>query len=197
MNYMPIRLSEAQIREGLLAYLSMTAVGDGLIRSELPVLHSRIDVVRISSERLEGFEIKSDFDELSRLPSQAENYNQVFDGLTLVTGGRLAAEATCRTPRFWGILQARVTMDGKMVFVRHQDCRPNPRVTALGLASMLWRDEAAQCLSTLSAVEVRTSWDRRRLRKEIVEHVTMPALRPFVAKCLSNPDRFEQHERLH
>lgn len=190
-------LGEQQIRQGLIAYLNRTSVGDTMVRGELPVLASRIDVVRMSARKMEGFEIKSDDDKLSRLPTQAADYNQVFDGLTLVTGRMLAGDALSMTPRFWGILQARLTTDGEVVFFRWQDCAPNPGITASGLASMLWRNEAAECLNRYSTVCVRKSWSGLKIREHLAAHVPRLELRDFVAGRLCDPQRSENYQRLH
>jgi len=69
----------------------------GLLRGEI-----RIDVAVISSV-LEGFEIKSGKDTLSRLPRQSAAYGRIFDRVTLVTVSRHASHAQRILPSWWGI----------------------------------------------------------------------------------------------
>ena len=64
-------VGERAIRGAVRSWLLRTAEPEAFVRDELAVRSARVDLVRIGS-LLEGFEIKSDFDNLDRLPRQVE-----------------------------------------------------------------------------------------------------------------------------
>ena len=78
-----------------------------VVVDELGLQHGRFRAdIAVVNGHLAGFEIKSDFDRLSRLPSQAEGYSSVFDQVTLILTDRHAAEAKNLIPDWWGLVCA-------------------------------------------------------------------------------------------
>src|SRR5690625_2530468 len=63
---------------------------------------SRIDVAVVNGI-MHGFEIKSDLDNLDRLPRQMEYYNKAFERMTLVVSRKHLSEAKGIIPSWWGI----------------------------------------------------------------------------------------------
>jgi hypothetical protein len=96
-------LTEKVLRDYFRVQLAQRAAREGMrLVEEFPVGEARIDFALIG-ERLEGFELKSDRDDLHRLERQIPAYGLVFDRVTLVTGSRWAATARCVVPRWWGV----------------------------------------------------------------------------------------------
>src|ERR1700733_1041930 len=58
----------------------------------MPRPSGRVDIAVVNG-RLAGFEIKSDFDSLSRLPRQVRAFSAVFDEMCVVTTPRHSADA--------------------------------------------------------------------------------------------------------
>src|SRR3989442_15101479 len=85
------------------------------ILDELGLRHgaARVDIAVVNGI-IHGFELKSDSDNLKRLPSQVQIYNSVLDKVTLVVGRRHASAAIALVPRWWGITIA--TIIGRNVF---------------------------------------------------------------------------------
>ena len=106
-------LAESEIRQAVRARLLATAEPGAFVRDELSVASARVDLARTGS-RLEGFEIKSDFDTLDRLPRQVAAFSLLFDAMTLVVGDRHANEAVVAVPRWWGVLLATTNGDGSV-----------------------------------------------------------------------------------
>lgn len=183
-------VSESAIREALRVWLLRTAEEGAAVRDELAVLGARVDIARVGS-RLEGFEIKSDFDNLSRLPRQVEVFSALFDSMTLVVGERLVCEAFDAVPRWWGIQVAHGTASSAVRFRVLRACSQNPAQSADVLAQMLWRTEAAQALEQLAGVEPRKSWTSRQLRERISIGVPVEHLRRFVIDRLRDPSRLD------
>lgn len=160
------------------------------MREELSVGAARVDIARIGSH-LEGFEIKSDFDSLFRLPRQVEAFSALFDSMTLVVGERLICEALDAVPRWWGLRVASDTASGEVRFRVLRAGSHNPAQSVDALAQMLWRAEAAQVLEQLSDIEPRKSWTSRQLRERISTGVSVECLRCFVIDRLRDPSRLD------
>src|SRR5690606_14499419 len=61
-----------------------------------------MDIVVVNGE-IHGFEIKSERDNLKRLPQQISYYNRVFDRVTLVVSSDHLDKAQEMIPEWWGI----------------------------------------------------------------------------------------------
>jgi hypothetical protein len=112
---------------------------------ELCLHEARVDLAVINGQ-LEGFEIKSDRDTLSRLDRQAEVYGRVFDRMTVVAGRRhLNAVLEC-APAWWEVVEAVRDRGGEVVLQRKRRGRANPGRDPGAIASLLWRAEALAVL---------------------------------------------------
>ena len=63
---------------------------------------ARIDIAVING-KIHGFEIKSEQDNLERLPSQVELYSKVFDTITIVAAENHFNKLNEIIPNWWGI----------------------------------------------------------------------------------------------
>ncbi len=70
----------------------------GLINGE-----SRIDIAVVNGI-LHGYELKSESDNLLRLPKQIENYNKIFERMTIVTDRKYLENVKELVPDWWGIM---------------------------------------------------------------------------------------------
>lgn len=144
---------------------------------------ARVDLT-IVGERLEAFELKSDFDDFRRLHNQIHAYNRVFDRITLVTGAALHAAALEVIPRWWGVWAVHRLQGGDLSVERVREAEDNPRQEARSLATLLWREEAAAVLLDETGESPPKRASRARLCESIAEHVTLQALRRQVARKL-------------
>jgi hypothetical protein len=119
---------------------------DTLIVEELGLREgsSRVDLAVINGS-MHGFEIKSDRDKLSRLPSQSYSYGMCFDAMTIVVGERHLGAALEALPEWWGVIRASDGPDGVVLDVV-RDAAPNPDVRPEVVVQLLWRDEALAIL---------------------------------------------------
>lgn len=127
---------------------------DTRIFEELGLRHglARVDIAVVNGS-IHGYELKSDKDNLKRLPHQINIYNSVLDKITLVAGHRHANEAINLVPAWWGIKIARLTSRGGLEFENHRRARRNPSVDPLSVCKLLWRDEALTLLDELGEAE--------------------------------------------
>ncbi|QNK87764.1 sce7726 family protein [Sporosarcina sp. resist] len=63
---------------------------------------SRIDVAVVNGI-MHGYEIKSDLDNLNRLPRQMEYYNKAFERMTIVASRKYLSDVKEMVPVWWGI----------------------------------------------------------------------------------------------
>lgn len=116
---------------------------DAQIIEELGVQHgtARIDIAIVNGI-MHGYEIKSDCDTLERLPEQIEEFNTVFDKLTLVVGKRHLYQAMHIVPDWWGITIAKVDVDKGVFFQTIRKAEQNQNQLGISIARLLWRKEA-------------------------------------------------------
>lgn len=177
---------DQDIRAELNRQLDQRHAGDPDTRvvNEMGVLvgSSRIDVAVING-RLEGFEIKSERDNLSRLPRQALAYGRVFDRLTAVCAERHVAHAREVLPPWWGIKIAEP--DGESVhIVQQRGARANHMVDPGAVAQLLWRHEALDLLDSLGRARGLRSKPKRVLWTALVEALPPRELRAMVRERL-------------
>lgn len=110
----------------------------------MPRPSGRVDIAVING-RLSGFEIKSDFDSLSRLPRQVRAFSAVFDEMCVVTTSRHSADARKIIPSWWR-LTVHAKKNGKPHFRTVQKGSTNPNVQTDALLHMLTRYELSSAI---------------------------------------------------
>ena len=153
----PILTSDRLIRTALKEVLDSKFREEPNTRiiEELGIVHgtARIDVAVVNGN-LQGFELKSDRDTLSRLPEQMRVFNSVFDQVTLVVGKQHVFEAINMVPEWWGIVVAKIsTAGGGVTFSHIRDVGDNPDSTSTAVVSLLWREEALRILEECGKAE--------------------------------------------
>lgn len=117
------------------------------IFEEFGVRHgtARIDIAVINGT-MHGYEIKSDRDTLKRLSEQMNEYNAVFDRITLVAGRRHLYNAINIIPEWWGIMIAKIDINKNVAFHTIREADDNPEQIGVFIARLLWREEALRIL---------------------------------------------------
>lgn len=159
---------------------------DSKIIEELGIAHGlvRIDIVVINN-MLHGYELKSDMDNLERLPGQMEVYNKVFDKITLVVGKNHLYEAIKVVPEWWGITIAKISAPcEKVVFYNIREAEKNPNQDSHAVASLLWRDEALNILERMGEANGIRSKTRKVIYKRLAEVLDKQSLMAEVREHL-------------
>jgi len=141
------------------------------IFEELGVSHgkARIDFAFVNGV-MHGYEIKSDKDTLSRLFDQMNEYNAVFDKITLVIGQRHLLDAIHRIPEWWGITLARVDVNQKVSFYLIREAKNNQdEQVPVSIARMLWRAEALKILEERDEAKGIRSKSRGVIHERLAE----------------------------
>lgn len=143
---------------------------------------SRIDVAVING-RLNGYEIKSDSDTLSRLARQSEAYSQIFDYVYVVCGTGHHDGISKHVPDWWGIMRARETTGGVRLECT-RDPLLNPHVNPHALARLLWREEALEILTRRGLADGMRSKPRRVLWDALAKELNLGDLQAQVRGAL-------------
>jgi hypothetical protein len=148
---------------------------------------ARIDMAVIGAD-LHGIELKSDTDNLKRLPKQVELYNRLFDRMTLVVGKKHLAKALPMIPTWWAVIEAEI-VNNVLILTELRAGSPNPRPDPKIIADLLWR---AEILAALDARGLAKGWKAKRassLRRRLISSVTLDELRGIVRETLrARPD---------
>ena len=136
-----------------------------LVIDELGLDHgrNRVDIAVINGE-LHGYELKSDSDNLLRLPQQSMAYSSIMDKVTLVVGEKHAQEAINIIPDWWGIKIATMNHRGIVNIVTYRRNKKNKDIDPFELSKLIWKEEALALL----AIKIKVDWRIRKLtRKDI------------------------------
>ena len=175
-------LTESQLRHALRAHLAASLPTCGRIVEELGIERgaARIDVALIT-DRLLGFEIKSDLDTFDRLTNQIHAYNRVFDEVTLVTGRSLMQEAVRLLPSWWGLMVADGGSGGAIELRVVRAAEKNPIQQSLSVAMLLWKPEAIEALANHMGRAVPASWASAKVHAALAEVLPLESLLRLVA----------------
>jgi hypothetical protein len=143
----PLPVTEPEIRACLKSTLQ--AADAARLIEEFPIEggSARIDLTTLG-QCFEGYEIKSDLDTFLRFSNQIHAYNRVFDTIHLVCGPMHRAQALLVVPSWWGVILAERDETSTVSLRVIRAASRNPRQESFSLASLLWRDEAAQVLAS-------------------------------------------------
>ncbi len=183
-------MRDIDIRVNLKNYIGIEHVGiaDTVIIDELGICQgeSRIDIAVINGE-FQGYEIKSEYDTLNRLPGQVELYNKVFDRVTLVTAKNHYAKAIRLIPDWWGIIVAEPNNNG--VFLKSiRKAKKNKNTEAFHIAQLLWKDEVISVIKEIVPNAKLSNKNRFDLWSILVSLTTKDELNTIVRDKLKHSE---------
>lgn len=142
-------LKDANIREELHTFVEDRFSYDQSTKivDELQVCYgeARVDMAVINGY-LHGYEIKSDRDTLERLPNQIEQYNKVFDYITLVCGEKYVNQSLELIPSWWGLYVAKSINESNVCITVLREPELNNQIDAFSLTQFLWKDQLIEIL---------------------------------------------------
>jgi hypothetical protein len=179
-------MNDADVRRALKRELFLRHAADPhtVIIEELGILHgsARVDLAVVNGT-LHGYELKSDRDDLQRLPKQVAAYATVFDLVTLVAGERHLRRALDLIPNWWGIKVARNEF-GRAFFCDLKLPIANPSTDPMSVVRLLWRDEALALAQELSLHLVQPVRRRDSIYGQLVRYSDFDCVRARVRDCL-------------
>lgn len=168
-----------------------------LVLDELGLRHGtcRVDIAVVNGY-LHGYEIKSDSDNLDRLPSQVAVYGAVLDRATLVVGERHLEKAMPLVPDWWGIKVATAGPRGGITFETAQPFQQNSAIDPLALAELLWRPEVVEILKDRGTPAELLRKPRAVLYQHLAVTVELGELRDLIRQRLKARARWRGHRPL-
>ncbi|TAK90339.1 MAG: hypothetical protein EPO06_08655 [Burkholderiaceae bacterium] len=188
MDIKPRLITEEELRTAVRSALSIRAQQDGFkLYEELTIENklARVDFALVG-DKIEGFELKSDFDNFSRLHNQIHAYNRVFDRITIITCSVCAGGALDVLPKWWGVVLTERQASG-LEFRELRPAQDNPLQDPYSVAALLWRDEACALLQQHSS-RVPAKASRNQLYEQMVDELSWDQLRTSVARLLLQRD---------
>lgn len=161
-----------------------------VIIDELGILQgeSRIDIAVVNGQ-LKGYEIKSDRDNLLRLPRQIELYTRVFDYINIVVSERHLHHVLKIVPEWWGIIIASVGKTGMVTLDHYREESKNNKTDIRCIAELLWRNEALNMLARRGADKGFHNKSRSKIWDKLCEVYTTEEIKEAV--------RLHLKERIH
>ena len=150
---------------------------------------ARVDIAVVNGE-LKGFEIKSNQDNLDRLPSQARMYGRVFDTMTIVSGPRHLSKLESSIPDWWGIVAANPGRCGELELQAIRPEAKNLGHDPLSVAQLLWREEALSELRKVGKAKGLSNRPRIFLWHALVSAFSLSDLRRIVRARLKSRENW-------
>lgn len=183
-------LNDYQVRNILLNELSTkySDCEDTRIINELGLDFgaSRVDVAVVNGI-MHGYEIKSDLDNLNRLPRQVEYYNKAFERMTIVLSRKYLNEAKCIIPDWWGIKI--ISVDQKRLI----DVRKGRRVSKQDpeiIIKLLWKKELEGLIDHLGLPKSLKKTRKKQLLKLLLEEADFCVIRSYVYSVLKSRENW-------
>lgn len=179
-------ITEKEMREHLRALLAERAAASGArLYEELQIERgaARVDLALVG-QALDGYELKSDFDDFSRMHNQIHAYNRVFDTITLVTGSAHFDAGLQVVPSWWGVIRVSRGLGGVLVSELVRAARPHDEQDPHSLAMFLWREEALEALEREGGQVAPKRATRTQLHEQLAAALSVPALRDLVSQVL-------------
>ena len=156
-----------------------------LVIDELGLEHGkcRADIAVINGH-LDGFEVKSNADTLSRLGHQIISYDAVFDHSSIVVEDRYIDEVIEIVPSWWGVIQVMGSYDEELQFRVVRSSLQNQKIDNYVVAQLLWRKEVQEILLNLGVKGYKLRQKRSILYCTLVEMMDSNELRRVVREYL-------------
>lgn len=178
-------LKDKDIRKALIFRLTKENQGHTFrMISELGICDgaSRVDIA-VANGKLCGYEIKSDKDNLERLPGQIDAYNKTFDKITIIVGKRFESEILDIVPEHWGVEVAYMNRFGNISFKKVRGAKINRKVDPKALLQLLWKEELVGLLKD-RGIKGLSNKNRRKLRDIAVNAISLKEIKNYTRETI-------------
>ncbi|MGA3827268.1 sce7726 family protein [Pseudomonas chlororaphis] len=185
-------IREKEIKAALIDWLyARGMVRDAVVINEMVVANwARRADLALANGRLYGFEIKSEFDSLKRLPGQIESFRRHFDKVTVVAASKFVPEIVRSYPVEVGVLEVYLK-SGRVMFRQIRPGRIEEVKEQQVIASLITRAEIERLLR-LESIKYENGSSRKALL-QYVDLVSVKKLKAFALGCIKERyrDTFE------
>ncbi len=192
------KLNDKAMREVLFDYYEMT--NERLrIFEELCIGKSRADAILVRENKIVGFEIKSDKDNLLRLEDQMKDYTRFCDECYIVTGDKHLEEIPLVVPEFYGIIRIYLDEDeqARLEVVREaaKDPKESKRRKIKHQMSLLWRTEITR-IAKNNKVKPISKKSKPKIAMMLADNMEYDELRRAICEELMERD-YSLYEEKH
>jgi len=181
-------LNDQDLRRVLLEELYLQYKDDKNTRiiNELGIDHgaSRVDVAVVNGI-IHGYEIKSDVDNLYRLPRQISYYNKLFQRMTIVTTKKYYLKVREMVPPWWGILI--ISNDGSRLICKRKGRYRNQQDKKI-LLKLLWKRDLEGLVDYANLPKSLKKKRKHYLLNYFEEYLDIKEVQNFVYTILKNRD---------
>ena len=169
-------LYDKDIRVALIKRLCQQTIKPHSIVEELRVHNGNAiaDVVALFNES-HCYEIKSDFDNISRVIKQGSYYDVSFRKITLVTTEKHLKKALGLIPKHWGLLIAS-SNDEKVSFRYIRKTKINSNFSKFNALKMLWKEEMLTLNNSI----------KHKRKSEIIEIISKEHTKSEISKSITS-----------
>jgi hypothetical protein len=132
---------------------------------------NRADIAVLNG-KLIGYEIKTEKDTLTRLPSQVNAYNEVFDSVFLITTNKHLHKVKKIIPDWWGIYQIHQNNVFELSFSCHRKGKINREKNTYGIAQLLWKEELSDFLFNKFGLQINPRVNKHQMYEFIAAKCT-------------------------
>lgn len=137
---------------------------------------SRVDIAVVNGI-LHGYELKSESDNLLRLPNQVENYNRIFERMTIVVDRKYVDAVKEIIPEWWGIMTVRKDKAGLRSLRKGRRVKTKDEEALLNL---LWKEEYDGLVDLLGYPKKY----KRMLKKDLFEIMLQDRRKDIIKKYI-------------
>ncbi len=175
---------DPQIRDKLFFQIETTSPKIRIFE-EVIIGDSRCDFYAVT-DKLTGYEIKSDADSYARLRSQVKSYDKFFDENYLVVGRSHKKSAETHIPAYWGI----ICVDEESIETV-RTASPNPKARLSNQLRLLWKRELWHILDKYNMPKYRNC-SRQFIMKKLLACFDEQLLKPEICNELFERDYVEE-----
>lgn len=152
---------------------------------------ARIDIV-IINEQIHGYEIKSETDNLLRLPNQIDIYNKVMNKMTVVTGENHYEKIKELVPDWWEIKVVVHNKNGFRLITKKRG-RKNKNINPYSLTQLLWKNEAIEILTKNGLEKGIKSKPKKIIWEKLASSLSLKELQSEVINAIKNRRDWKVH----
>ena len=163
------------------------AVGHGVARIDFAIINGI----------MHGIEIKSDRDNLKRLPEQVKEFSSVFDKITLIVAKRHLYQAIHIIPEWWGIKVVKKGRNDELIFLTIRSPENNvDQQVKISIARLLWREEALRILYEQDKINGVKYKSREIIYNRLVNILDIKNLKQTVSTFLISRQGWQSGQQL-
>lgn len=141
---------------------------------------SRIDIAVVNGI-LHGYELKSESDNLKRLPRQIDYYNKIFDRVTIVTDRKYLSEVNEMVPKWWGIM---ITKKNQLELRTIRKGRRGNSQDNEALLNLLWKDEYDDLIDILGYPKSMKKMRKKEIFNILLEDKRKSTIKKYIYDAL-------------